>query len=311
MSSSSARPAGATGSGLRPWLYLSGTVLFWGTSFVVTKAAFADFSPMMVMWLRMTVATLVFLPFWARLPRPQYQAGDAKLLAMAVTFIPCLYYLLEGFAVRLTTSSQAGVISAIMPLMVAFGAWVLLRERVGWQGAVAIAVSIVGVAVLSFAGVAQESAPSPLLGNALQLGAMVAATGSTLTVKRLSARYDAWFLTGLQAAVGCVFFAPLAFASGAVHWAAVSPLAWGAVVYLGTFCSLGAFGLYNSALRLMPASRAALAINLIPAVAMLSGWIGLGEALTPVQLIACVAIVGAVVFAESAGRVVPAEEMVR
>jgi len=291
----------------RPLLYLAGTVLFWGTSFAAIKTAYGSFSPMMVMWLRMTVATLVFLPFWRRVPRPQYRPGDWKFLTLAVLFIPCLYYLLEGYAVRLTTSSQAGVISAIMPLMVAAGAWLLLGERLSWQSGAGIGVSIIGVAILSSAGAAQEAAPMPALGNLLELGAMAAAAGSTLTVKHLSTRYDPWFLTGLQAAVGVVFFAPLAFASGTTGWLHASPQAWGAVIYLGTFCSLGAFGLYNSALKLMPASRAALAINLIPAVALLSGWIMLGEALTPLQLGACALIVGAVVFAEASGRM-PAEE---
>jgi drug/metabolite transporter (DMT)-like permease len=294
-------------SRIRPLLYLAGTVLFWGTSFAALKTAMGSFSPMMVMWLRMTVATLVFLPFWRLVPRPQYKAGDWKLLTLAVAFIPCAYYTLEGFAVQFTTSSQAGVISATAPLLVAAGAWLFLHERLDWQGAVGIGVSIIGVAILSSASVAQETAPAPLLGNLLELSAMVAAAGSMITVKHLSTRYDPWFLTGLQAAVGVVWFAPLAFASGPTAWSSVSTDAWVAVLYLGTFASLGAFGLYNSALKLMPASRAALAINLIPAVAVLTGWILLDEALTPVQLGACVMIVAAVVFAEVAGQV-PVEE---
>ena len=62
--------------------------------------------------------------------------------------------------------------------------------------------------------------------------------------------------------------------------------------------SLGAFGLYNSALKILPANRASLAINVIPAVAVLAGWLALGEALTVWQLAACAVIVGAVVYAE-------------
>jgi len=288
---------------LRPLIYLAGTVLFWGTSFAAIKTAMESFSPMTVMWLRMTVASIVFLPFWRKVAKPERQPGDWKLLGAAVLFIPCAYYLLEGFAIRLTTSSQAGVISATMPLMVAAGAWVLLRERLSWQDLTGIGVSLVGIAVLSFAGVAQESAPAPALGNLLELAAMVAAAGSTLVVKHLCHRYDPWYITGLQAAVGTLFFAPLAFASGLEGLTSAAPQAWAAILYLGVFASLGAFGLYNSALKLMPANRAALAINLIPAVALITGWLVLGESLTPVQIGACALIVGAVVFAEVSGHV--------
>ena len=303
------RPSGH--AHVRPLIYLAGTVLFWGTSFAAIKTAMSSFSPMTVMWLRMMVASLVFLPFWVRVPKPQYRAGDWRFLLASVAFIPCLYYLFEGYAVRLTTSNQAGVISATMPLMVAAGAWVLLRDRLGWQGGLGIGVSMVGIAILSFAGASQQSAPNPVLGNLLELTAMVAAAGSTLVVKHICQRYDPWFLTGLQAVVGAIFFAPMALWSGTGGFASASPQAWVAVVYLGTCASLGAFGLYNSALKLMPASKAALAINLIPAIAMISGWVVLGEALTPLQIGACLLIIGAVVFAEVSGHLRPEEVPVR
>jgi drug/metabolite transporter (DMT)-like permease len=291
-----------------PLLFLGGAVLFWGTSFVALKTALGSFSPMTVIWLRMIIATLVFAPFWRRIPRPDYRRGDWKVLLLAALCIPCLYYLLEGYALQFTTSSQAGVISAIVPLLVAGGAWIFLHERLTWRGAVAIALSLAGVAALSLGGSAQENASAPLLGNSLELLAMVSAAGSMLAIKHLSSRYDPWLLTGLQAAIGAVFFAPMAFASNPATWVNARPVAWVCVAYLGIAVSLGAFGLYNSALKLLPASRASLAINLIPAVALLAGWAVLGESLSWIQLAACAVIVGAVVFAESGPNPVPVEE---
>ena len=291
-----------------PLLFLGGAVLFWGTSFVAIKTALDTFTPMTVIWLRMAVATLVFAPFWTRVPRPDYRRGDWKILLLAAACIPCLYYLFEGYAVQFTTSSQAGVVSAIVPLLVAAGAWLFLHERLSWRSAVAIALSLAGVAVLSFGGTVQESASNPILGNSLELLAMFAAAGSMLAVKHLSARYDPWLLTGMQAAIGILFFAPMAFASNPVTWLSAPPIAWACVAYLGVAVSLGSFGLYNSALKLMPASRASLAINLIPAIALLAGWAVRGESLSWLQFVACAVIVGAVVFAESGPEPIPVEE---
>jgi drug/metabolite transporter (DMT)-like permease len=292
-----------------PLVLLGGAVLFWGTSFAAIKVALESFSPMTVIWLRMVVAALVFAPFWARIPKPDYRKGDWKLLGLASLCIPCLYYLLEGFAVQLTTSSQAGVISAVVPLLVAGGAWLLFRERLGIRGAVAIGLSLVGVAVLSFAAPAQQSAPNPALGNTLELLAMVSAAGSMLTIKHLSSRYDPWLLTGMQAVVGAVFFAPMALVSNPATWLAAPPVAWACIVYLGTFVSLLAFGLYNSALKAMPASRAALSINLVPAVALLAGWVVLGESLNAVQFAACALVVGAVVYGETGKTPLPTTDL--
>jgi drug/metabolite transporter (DMT)-like permease len=287
-----------TRSRLLPIVYLIGTVVFWGTSFAATKGAYAVLAPMAVIWLRMLVASLVFLPFWHRLPRPAYQKGDGKLLVASMAFIPSAYFTLEGFAMVFTSSSQAGVVSATAPLIVAVGAWFFLRERLSWQQALGIGVSMAMVAVLALNGSTLASAPAPWLGNLLELGAMIAAAGSTITIKQLSSRYHPWFLAGMQAATGAVFFAPLALFSGPIPWTSLPLDTWLAVAYLGVFPGLVAFGLYNSALKLMPAAGAALAINVIPAVAVTAGWVMLGEALTPVQVLACLAIIAAVGFAE-------------
>lgn len=292
-----------------PLLLLAGAVIFWGTSFAATKTALDSFTPMTVIWLRMAVATFAFIPFLPRIPRPDYRPGDWKLLSLAALCIPCLYYLAEGYAVRYTTSSQAGVISAIVPLLVAAGAAIFLKERLTRRSIIAIAASLVGVAMLSAGGASQVTAPNPLLGNTLELLAMVAAAGSMLSVKHLSARYNPWWLTGMQAIVGVFFFAPFALAANPSTWFAAPPVAWGCVIYLGIFVSLGAFGLYNSALKALPASRAALAINLVPAVALLTGWLALGEQLSAMQFAACVLIVGAVVYAETGPEPQPEEDI--
>lgn len=283
----------------RALAYLAGAVLFWGTSFAVTKSAYSTLPPMTVVWLRMTIAMVAFLPLLTRVKKPDYRPGDWRWLGLAALFLPCLYFLLEGFAIRFTTSSQAGVVSAVMPLIVAVSGWVVLRERPASRTAIAVVVSIVGVAGLSLGGTAQASAPNPVLGNVLELGAMFAAAGATLTISRLSSRYDPLLITGLQMAAGSVFFAPLALASGPIDWAAVPASAWAAVAYLGVACGLAAFGLYNSALQLLPAARAALTINLVPAVALVTGWLALGETMSWLQAGACAVIIGAVVYAEA------------
>ncbi len=303
-------PSPRSTSRVIPLLCLLGAVTFWGTSFAAIKSAMGSFSPMTVIWLRMALATVVFAPVWFFLPKPEYRRGDVKWLALITLLQPCVYYLAEGYAIRYTTSSAAGVISAIVPLLVGVGAWMFLREHLSARSIAAIGISLVGVAMLSLGGQAQASAPNPVLGNALELIAMVSAAGSMIALKHISGRYNPWFLTGLQAAVGAVFFLPGAIAGEPASWAAASPGAWGAVIYLGIVVSLGAFGLYNTAVTRMPANRAALAINLVPAVALLTGWLALGESLGPVQLAACGIIVGAVVLAETGSKTaIPAEDI--
>ncbi|WP_319469090.1 DMT family transporter [uncultured Pseudodesulfovibrio sp.] len=268
-------------------LSLAGAVLLWGTSFMATKAALSAFSPLTVVWLRMTMASFLVLLIRKRIPAPIYEPGDWKVLAFLCLMQPCLYFLLEGYALSLTSSSQAGMISALVPLLVTAGAWAVLKEPVSPTGFAGLLLSIGGVVWLSLGGVADESSPNPALGNLLEVGAMICAAGYMVVMKRLSARYSTWWLTGMQCVAGAVFFLPGGIFSAPDVWGSVSKQAWMAVAYLGFFVTLGAFGLYNMAMTFMPAGQAAVAINLVSPVALAAGWLVMGEVLSFSQLLAC------------------------
>jgi len=290
-----AATAGAGRSGLVVALWLAGSVLLWGTSFMATKTALTAFPPMAVIWLRMALASLVALALRGRMGQPDYRPGDWKILAVLCLMQPCLYFLLEGYAISLTTSSQAGMISSLVPLLVAAGAWALLKEPLSARSGFGLLVSIAGVVWLSLSGSAGDAAPNPALGNLLESGAMVCAAVYMVVMKRLSARYSTWWLTGMQCLAGTLFFLPGALLGG--PWASFpdAPLGWLSVTYLGLFVTLGAFGLYNMAMTRIPAGRAAMAINLVSPVALVSGWLIMGETMTPAQLAAC-GVVGAGVW---------------
>lgn len=283
---------------LLPFFCLAGAVLLWGTSFVAMKFALTGFSPQTVVFLRMSLASAVMSLFWNKVPRAGRKPGDARWLLLVCLLQPCLYFLLEGYAVALTTSSQAGMISALVPLLVAAGAWAFLRERLTPQVLTGIVVSLVGVVWLSLSGKAVENAPNPALGNMLELAAMGCAAGYMLVVKHLSSRYNSWHLTGLQAFSGVIFFLPGALASNPATWPAAPLIAWLGVAYLGGIVTLGAFGLYNMAVVQLPSAQAAASINLVPLVAVLSGWLLLGETLPPAQLAACGVILAGVLLGQ-------------
>lgn len=288
------------------YLYLVGAVVLWGTSFMATKTALdGGMTPMTVVWLRMLVAVVVIAPFWTRLPKPEYQRGDLGWIGLICLLQSGIYYLCENYAMTFTTSSQAGMISAIVPLLVGVGAWLFLHERLSLLTIGGIALSIGGVIALSFGAEVGAHAPNPALGNALEVGAMVSAAGSMIAMKHLVKRYDPWMLTGFQAAFGAVFFLPGALLSNPFTWMHFSAGAWVGVAYLGAFVSMGAFGLYAMALHRMPASRASIAINAVPLVALLAGWAGLHETLGMVQVLGCLAIAAGVALGQFGGGPTP------
>ncbi len=294
-------PADAAGpaapSALLPTLAILGAVGLWGASFSAMKTAVATMPPESVMLARQIGATLAVLPFVPRLSLARYRRGDWKWLALFVLCMPCAYFLLESNALTLTTSSQAGVISASVPLLVALGARIFLAEPLSRRTLAGLVLSIAGVCWLTLSGNPDDHAPNPLLGNALESIAMCCAAGSMIVIKRLSGRYGSWTLTALQTVAGLLFFLP--GLPGLIHRAPLMPAAEIATLaFLGVGVTLGAFGLYNYGLSRLPAARASASINLVPVVAVLLGWLALGEALSPTQLAAACAVLAGVVVSQ-------------
>ena len=272
-------------STLVPTLAILGAVLLWGGSFSSMRVAVQVLPPQSVMWVRMAVALAVLLPVLPRLWPGRAARADWKPLALMVAFQPCLYFWLESNALTYTTSSQAGVIAASVPLMVAVGARFFLGERTGPGALAGLVVSMAGVAWLT-TGDGGGQASDPLLGNVMELGAMASAAAYMLLVKRLCGRYGPWTLTALQVAAGALFFLPGGaglWRAGATVW---TPELILLLVFLGAGVTLGAFGLYNWGMSRMAAGRASAFINLVPVIAVLLGWGLLDESLTPSQMAA-------------------------
>ncbi|MBE0477299.1 MAG: hypothetical protein IBX62_09400 [Coriobacteriia bacterium] len=59
--------------------------------------ALTGFRPMAVVFIRMSLGTLLLLPFVRSVPRPDYRLGDWRWLAGLSPLEPCLYFLLEGY----------------------------------------------------------------------------------------------------------------------------------------------------------------------------------------------------------------------
>ena len=275
---------------LLPVICLVMAMVLWASSFIALKLAFEAYDPMVVIFGRMAVAGMCFLFFAGRFRGIAWRRSDLKLVAFMVFCEPCLYFLFETHAVRNTTASQAGMITAVLPLMVAVAASVFLHERVSKRTLAGFVIAIAGVILLSASSVPSESAPHPALGNFLEVLAMVCAIGYTITLKKLTARYSPLVLTALQAFVGSVFFFPFLLLPGTslpTEFLLVPALS---IVYLGIFVSIGAYGLYNFSVSRMPASQASAFVNLIPAFTVFLGWLILGERFTPLQYVASIIV---------------------
>ncbi|HSC83800.1 MAG TPA: DMT family transporter [Pseudomonas sp.] len=257
----------------------------WGSSFIALKFAFAELPPMWVIFGRMALGSLVFLLAWRWRGRLEYRPGDWRYLLALAACEPCLYFIFEALALQHTSATQAGMITALLPLLVAMGAFAFLREKVAGTTWAGFLLAVVGAIWLSLASEADTSAPAPLLGNFYEFLAMLCATGYTLLLKFLSERYSPFVLTAMQAFIGSLFFLPLALVTEPLP-SQFSLLGVGSVIYLGLVVTVGAYGLYNFGVSRLPASQASGFTNLLPVFTLIFAALLLGESLSLVQYLA-------------------------
>ncbi len=272
---------------LLPIFSLILAMLLWASSFVALKLAFRSYHPMQVIFGRMFIASLCFAVFIPSFRRLNWRRRDLKYLMVMAICEPCLYFLFEAKALELTSASQAGMITAMLPLLVAILAWRLLKEQISRQSLTGFILAILGAIWLSLASDSTTESPDPLLGNFFEFLAMVCAAGYTVSLKHLTDNYPPLFLTAFQAFIGSLFFLPFLLLPGVGIPTHLNTEALMAVVYLGTFITFGAYGCYNYSVSRIPASQAAGYVNLIPVFSVLLGMLVLGESLNTSQLMAC------------------------
>lgn len=273
-------------------------MLFWGASFPAMKFLITQIDPYFTIFARMMLGTICLLPFLKSLPPVRYAKNDAWWLLALVIFEPCLYFFFEIRALQLTSATQAGFISATLPLMVVIGSALFLREMIRPRSIVGMIIALFGMLLLSTAANEDASAPNPFLGNFLELLAMLSATGFTLILKILADRYHPIFLTFFQTLAGSLFYAFAVFRGHPATELISNPQAMVVLLFLGIVVTILAYVFYISGIQKIPANEAILFVNLIPVFGMALSFLFLGERINGLQGIACVCVVSGVLVGQ-------------
>lgn len=206
---------------------------------------------------------------------------------------PVLYFILENYGLKYTTTSFTGIVSSISPIFTAILGAVILRERPNWKQWSCIGISIVGVMLVSMGSTGGENT---LAGCLCLLGAYLSGGYYSILVRKLSRQFSAVELTYIMFTVGFLFFFGMAFVQYGgntvpmISAALSEPQFVTAAVYLGLFASIGAYMLSNYSLARLPVMRSAIFNSFSTLVSVLSGIILMKDPFTWVSLLAFVMI---------------------
>jgi drug/metabolite transporter (DMT)-like permease len=248
-------------------------LLMWSSAFAGVRAAAPAYSSGAMALLRFATASLCALTYLiaTRAGLPQRRDLPAILIGGLIGFT--VYHLLFNELERSIQAGAAAAIIAAAPVFTALLSRIFLRERLGPAALFGIALSFVGVMVISFS----SSGVLHFRPHTFLLLICAAATAIyTILAKPLVARYGGVRLTSYMLLAGTVpllVFLP-ALARQLPH-AALTTTA--AVIYMGIFPAFGAYALWNIALAQVSAARLSVFLNAQPLIAVLIAWAWLRE----------------------------------
>ncbi len=100
-----------------------------GFHFLFTKEALSEIDPFHLLGFRFGIAAMLLLILkMAKVIKVNYKGKDIrKLIAIALTQ-PVAYFIFEVFGIKLTNSSEAGMMIALIPVVVTILAVIFLKE---------------------------------------------------------------------------------------------------------------------------------------------------------------------------------------
>jgi drug/metabolite transporter (DMT)-like permease len=274
------------------------TVALWASAFVGIRIAAVDFGPGGLTLGRIAIGTVVLTLLMlvqqavGRRRRDDAHVTPTRTLRGAPRWVIVgivlwgiawfgIYNLALNAAERHVDAGTAALLVNIAPMITAILAGLLLKEGFPRRLIIGMAVSLLGVAIVT---AATTTGQFDAVGIALGLAAAILYGGAATVQKRLLQYVSAPTMTligCLAATVVCLPFLPELLRS--IQDAPTSSLL--AVVYLGVFPTAVAFTTWGYVLSRTSAGRTAATTYAVPAVVVLLSWLVLRETPPPLALL--------------------------
>jgi len=277
------------------WLLLIILSVLWGGSFLFAKIAVTHVPPLVVVWLRVSIAAAILLAllpaFGVKLPRDGRFWRDVAVMGVLNNVLP---FTLIFWGQQEIGASLAGILNATTPFFTVLLAHLLTRdERITGAKLAGLVIGIAGVAAmigpdalngLAGMGLAATLAQLAMLGAAFSYGC------ANIFGRRFRDRPPMALAAG-QLTMSALIVTPVILATQAPWTRPVPPPeAIAAIAALAVASTALAYVIFFRILGKAGATNMALVTFLVPASAILLGVLILGESLAPRHLLGLLAI---------------------
>jgi drug/metabolite transporter (DMT)-like permease len=282
-------------------LLLLSVVSIWGFNFAVIKTVYAEINPLAFNALRFLISSLTML-FLLKLRGDSFHVAveDRKNVFWLALLSNTVYQFLFVIGLANTKAGNAGLLMALTPVFAYLVGVFGRRERFSQSVMAGILLSLTGVCAIILAGSSQVSFGKTWKGDLLMMGAAFCWGWYSGASAGLLSKYGALRLTVLTMVLGTVVIVPLSIpAVVRQNWTAVSMRAWGGFLFSALLAIVYSYFVWAYALSRIGVARTAIFSNITPIIALLGGWMLLGEIPTVIQVIGIVCVLTGVFIVRS------------
>lgn len=264
--------------------YVALLSLFWGTNVVASRFGIGEFDPYLFITLRLSIATLFFVPFLlyrqGKLPRDKTLWRNASISGLIGVAIPMPTFILS---LQYQSSGVASLYVTTFPVMVVVAAhFVLKDERMTRNKAIGVLLALAGaffLAVRGESGLAGVGRASPL-GFILVMVGLLSEVVNTMFIRLRMKDTDTMQVTAIRLFVAAIIVFVVTLLIGDFSFANVTGAGYFSMAYAALIGALGGQFMAFYIQRNFSATAFSLTSFMVPIVATGFGALLLGEVVT-------------------------------
>lgn len=270
------------GPGGKAYFALFNICFIWGTTWNVVRIAKDYMHPLQLAGLRQIAAGAIFIVYFLA---QGHKLPNLRQLWQAFYISIFLFVFSNGFTswgMKYVSSGMGAIIGALSPLVIPFMAALFgEKQKLNLVTIIGLVLGALGVAVIFYDHLQDFLNPEFRFGIILLFIAVFAWSFGTILIMNKQRSMNAYHSTGWQMMFAGILMTVWAEISGYSRSISGFPWqAWAALWYLIIFGSVVTFISYVYALKKLPVAQVSIYAYINPIVAIIIGWLFMGEELT-------------------------------
>lgn len=271
--------------------------IFWGVSFIATKTALNELTPVMIIILRLLlgITFLIILAVYTKRDFSIKFKQHAFIFLLAAIAVFHLWIQVTGL--QYTSAANTGWIIGTSPVFMTIMGMIFFKEKLTLSQLAGIIIAFAGLVLLISKGDIISIGFISHKGDFLVLASAFTWGAYSMVNKKISLAYPPVMTILYLFIMMAIILLPVTANKDTIfRLEHLSVISWISILFLGIFCSGISYVLWAQSLKDMDSSKVGAFLYFEPFVTVFSAWIFLNENITLLMIISGIIIIAGVII---------------